>query len=104
MTDFQELAAKELNRWGTTNPERGIQKASVLAYMARTEALKPEPVVKAPDSVWIITQRTGGGDFGILKVFIEDSAAQLEYNRLYKQSQQSNGYWEVFINEFSVSS
>src|SRR5690348_2261529 len=102
--DFQEEAEKILLGVHSQNPERTIQKATVLAYMARTEALKPEPVVVSPDEVWIITQRTGGGDFGILKVFVDDFTAQEEFNRLYRLAQASNGYWEVFINKFSISS
>lgn len=60
--DFQEEAEKILMGVHPQNPERSIQKATVLAYMARTEALKPEAEVRRPDKVWLISMRTNKDD------------------------------------------
>jgi hypothetical protein len=103
LIDFQELAAKELDRWATHNPERGMQKASVLAYMARTEALKPEPVQKDVSEIYVIEERTGGGDWRLLEVFTNERKASERFQNLGIAAQSSDGYWEVRARNFPVS-
>jgi hypothetical protein len=81
---------------GTTS-EAQLKRAELYLYLDRTKALKV-------DKVWLILERTGGGSWGVRAVYIDEQAAQREYESLsLVASRTANSYWEVDCKELPVS-
>ena len=107
MIDYHKDAVHEMALVSGSSENR-LKQAEIYAYMARTEVLKasnPEPVIKykSVTDVYVIEEKTGGSGWKTLDIYINEQAAAGRLRSLEHAASASNGYWEVRLKSFPVS-
>jgi hypothetical protein len=87
---------------GTTD-EAQLKRAELYLYADRTQALAPDPVIKEVEKVYLIEEKTGGGDWKAKQVFTDERLAAETLHSLQVAATISNGYWEVRVRVFTVT-
>lgn len=106
--DYHKDAVYEIGMVTGNSVDSRLKQAEIYAYMARTEVLKaanPEPVVKLEKltEVHILEERTGGGDWKTLDVYTDQRLAYERHRHLEFAASASDGYWELRVKTYSVS-